>query len=168
MFILDIENYIMKMFRFIILLLFLFIIQNSFCQINDKSVDFRPGQVVSIIGEKSNLKLVLADKTNEFFISTVIRAKNEFISNQNKNEQFKNYIETKTEYGIVDILDVLVNNENGFIKKGDVLMVSSTPGTAMKSNRSGMMVGIALEDQNLKQKTALIKCRIMIQYYCGK
>lgn len=139
-----------------------------YAQIDDKSIDPKEGQVLSLINTSDIRKLVIADKSNEIYITGVYKEKikNIFSSGSITKESFISEV-NKTEYEF-DITTILVNNENGFIKKGDVLMVSSTPGTAMKSNRSGMMVGIALEDQNLKQKTALIKCRIMIQYYCGK
>ena len=41
---------------------------------------------------------------------------------------------------------VRLSNENGDIKAGDKLMLSSVPGVAMKASSTGMVVGIALED----------------------
>ncbi len=41
---------------------------------------------------------------------------------------------------------VRLSNENGEIKAGDELMLSSVPGVAMKASSTGMVVGIALED----------------------
>jgi len=43
---------------------------------------------------------------------------------------------------------VQLSNENGPIKAGDELMLSSLPGIAMKSDGTGITVGIALEDFN--------------------
>ncbi len=43
---------------------------------------------------------------------------------------------------------VRLSNENGEIKAGDELMLSSVPGVAMKASSTGTVVGIALEDFN--------------------
>ena len=58
--------------------------------------------------------------------------------------------------------EVKYNSENGQIKKGDVLTSSSTPGEAMKATKSGMIIGIALEDASSEK--GLIKIRVMVQY----
>ena len=47
---------------------------------------------------------------------------------------------------------VQLSTENGPIKKGDRLMLSSLPGIAMKATGTGMTVGIALEDFNENRK----------------
>ena len=60
------------------------------------------------------------------------------------------------------VCSVKYNSENGPIKKGDILTSSSTPGEAMKATKSGMMVGIALEDAS--SVSGLVKIRILIQY----
>ena len=57
---------------------------------------------------------------------------------------------------------VKCNSENGQIKKGDLITSSSTPGEGMKAIRSGMVIGIALEDAN--GSSGLVKIRILIQY----
>lgn len=41
---------------------------------------------------------------------------------------------------------VLASNANGDIKKGDYLTSSSTPGIAMKADKTGQILGLALED----------------------
>ncbi len=48
--------------------------------------------------------------------------------------------------GLAGRLPVKVSLENGPIKKGDLLTSSSTPGVAMKATKSGMTIGMALED----------------------
>ncbi|USN92668.1 MAG: hypothetical protein H6782_02550 [Candidatus Nomurabacteria bacterium] len=47
---------------------------------------------------------------------------------------------------------VKISTENGVIKRGDQLMLSSLPGIAMKATGTGMVVGIALEDFNEGRK----------------
>ncbi len=42
--------------------------------------------------------------------------------------------------------DVLVNGEGGSIKIGDFITSSSTPGVGMKADRSGYVIGTALQD----------------------
>ncbi len=41
---------------------------------------------------------------------------------------------------------IKLSNENGPIKKGDQLMLSSIPGVAMRATSTGLVVGVALED----------------------
>jgi len=57
---------------------------------------------------------------------------------------------------------VKYNSENGLIKKGDLITSSSTKGTAMKAIKSGIILGIALEDA--KKPEGFVKIRVMIQY----
>ncbi|MBI4930605.1 MAG: DUF2190 family protein [Bacteroidetes bacterium] len=57
---------------------------------------------------------------------------------------------------------IKVNNENGNIKKGDLITTSSISGVGMKATKSGMVIGIALEDAN--QNDGIVKAKILIQY----
>lgn len=60
------------------------------------------------------------------------------------------------------IIEVLVNNENGLIKKGDIITSSSSPGEGMKATKTGMTLGVAMEDATGTK--SLIPCRLMIEY----
>ena len=60
------------------------------------------------------------------------------------------------------ITEVKYNSENGMIKKGDPITTSSQLGVGMKAVKSGMIIGIALEDA--KKETGLIKIRISVQF----
>lgn len=60
------------------------------------------------------------------------------------------------------IIEVLVNNENGTIKKGDIITSSSSPGEGMKATKTGMTLGIAMQDATGSK--SLIPCRLMIEY----
>jgi len=60
------------------------------------------------------------------------------------------------------IAEVLYSSENGTINKGDLITSSSETGVAMKATKSGMILGIALEDTNAEN--GLVKIRILIQY----
>jgi hypothetical protein len=57
---------------------------------------------------------------------------------------------------------VKYNNENGIIRKGDLVTSSNIRGEAMKATKSGIILGIALEDS--KGSSGLLKIRVMIQY----
>jgi hypothetical protein len=54
---------------------------------------------------------------------------------------------------------VLVTDENGKIKAGDLLTVSSTPGVAMKATKAGFTIGTALEDSNCVGDTP---CKVLV------
>lgn len=60
------------------------------------------------------------------------------------------------------IVSVLYNSENGAIKKGDLITTSATQGVGMKATKSGIIIGVALED--VVSEKGLIKIRLMIQY----
>lgn len=60
------------------------------------------------------------------------------------------------------VCQVKFNSEGGVIKKGDLVTSSSQPGVAMKAAKSGMVLGVALEDSNGAE--GLIKIRVLIQY----
>ena len=60
------------------------------------------------------------------------------------------------------IFYIKCNSKNGIIKKGDLITSSDVPGVGMKATKSGMIVGIALE--NASAGTGLVKARILIQY----
>ena len=60
------------------------------------------------------------------------------------------------------LCQVKFNSENGPIKKGDALTSSSEPGVAMRATKSGMIIGLALEDA--PSVSGLIKVRVLVQY----
>ncbi len=57
---------------------------------------------------------------------------------------------------------VKCNSENGKIRKGDLVTSSSESGVAMKATKSGMVLGLALENAN--EATGQVKVRLTIQY----
>lgn len=60
------------------------------------------------------------------------------------------------------LTEVKVNNENGLIKRGDLITSSSVSGVGMKATESGMVLGVALEDAG--ESGGLLKIRLSIQY----
>lgn len=57
---------------------------------------------------------------------------------------------------------VKFNSENGQIKKGDFITTSSEGGVGMKATKTGMVLGVALEDAS--SSSGLLKIRVLIQY----
>ena len=78
------------------------------------------------------------------------------VQNNYNNKNINNPI-TTTGIGYVKY-----NNENGEIHRGDLVTSSNKPGEAMKVTKSGVILGIALEDS--KGSSGLLKIRVMIQY----
>lgn len=61
---------------------------------------------------------------------------------------------------IMGVVPVKYSDKNGPIKKGDPITTSSLRGVGMKAIKSGMILGIAIEDANEE----LVKIRISVQY----
>jgi len=59
-------------------------------------------------------------------------------------------------------VEVLVNDTNGIIKKGDYITASDKPGEGMRADRDGIMLGIALEDmiKNEGSTTDMVRAAI--------
>ena len=79
------------------------------------------------------------------------------VATGNNNPQKKSDILIKEGIAIVKI-----TNENGIIKKGDFITSSSIKGLGMKAIKSGMVIGVALEDEELN--SGQVKIRVLIQY----
>ena len=65
---------------------------------------------------------------------------------------------------------VKVNNQNGPIKKGDYITSSDASGVGMKANKTGYVLGIALEDFSPADPAEIGKIRVLIKlgfYYPG-
>lgn len=58
------------------------------------------------------------------------------------------------------ITEVKITSSNGEIKRGDYLCSSDLTGTAMKATKSGMMIGVALEDAKKGSKYVKLKVQI--------
>jgi len=50
--------------------------------------------------------------------------------------------------------NVLVNDTNGIVKKGDYITASDRPGEGMKADRDGIVLGIAVEDMIINEGSA--------------
>jgi len=103
--------------------------------------NLKTGEVVSLAGE---LSITRANESNQDKVLGVVTTKPGLLlgsddTSLNTNEEG---------YGVAlaGRVPVRLSNENGDIKAGDRLMLSSVPGVAMKASSTGMVVGIALED----------------------
>ena len=125
----------------------------SFSQQNDKK--FENGDVlISYIGTFHGRSFEVCKKPYSNYLLGVYYDDNSKVSKDPR--MYKNPVKTK------GITFVKYNSENGSIKAGDPVTSSNTQGVAMKATKSGMILGIALEDAS-KQK-GLIKIRLLIQY----
>jgi hypothetical protein len=65
--------------------------------------------------------------------------------------------------GVIGVIPTKVCLEGGAIKRGDLLVTSSTPGAAMKADpekvRIGQVIGKALEDYNA---TGIGKIKVLV------
>jgi hypothetical protein len=59
---------------------------------------------------------------------------------------------------------VRYSGQNGPVKTGDYITVSSNPGVGMKSTEDGFTIGVALENSNQTEKEGLLKIRVMVRY----
>lgn len=54
---------------------------------------------------------------------------------------------------------------NGHVKKGDFITSSTEPGVGVKATKSGMVVGVVLEDSDIKEKEVqLVKVRLLFTW----
>ena len=105
------------------------------------SDDLKTGEVVSLKGE---LSIERADEDNKDMVLGVVTTKPGLLLGSDDSSLTAG----EDVYGVAlsGRVPVRLSNENGDIKAGDKLMLSSVPGVAMKASSTGMVVGIALED----------------------
>lgn len=73
----------------------------------------------------------------------------------------------KVPMGVIGVIPTKVCTEGGIIKRGDMLVTSSIPGTAMKGNpailKTGQVIGKALQDYDNTNATGKIKVLVSIK-----
>jgi hypothetical protein len=65
--------------------------------------------------------------------------------------------------GLMGVIPTKICDENGSVRIGDFLTISSTPGVAMKATKSGMVIGRAMEDFSEGQ-TGMIKVYVEVDW----
>lgn len=151
----------------IILTSFILLVFNySFSQTVDKSNSFDNGAIISM--NENAKEFNLCDIENLLLIKGI------YVKDMDRSElvdplAVADIVQVK--HALMDdaivstgIAQVKYNVENGLINKGDFITLSSQPGIGAKAIKSGIIVGIAIEDANPKNSAGLIKARVMIQY----
>lgn len=109
-----------------------------------------PGDILMFdMDHKNHLELADRESGNKLagVVSTsagvILTEKGPIISNGNNEEHIT---DTQTLLVLTGKAPVKVNTENGAIKIGDYITVSSTPGVGMKANAGDEVIGIAMEN----------------------
>lgn len=145
-----------KFFRTLTCLaIFLFIINTGMAQQNtsNSSASFPNGTIVSSINGTIRATLNMSEKPYDEYMVGVF-------SDSKKAEN--NAMVKVSPIMTGGIAFVKCNTENGTIKKDDLVTSSSVPGVGMKATKTGMVLGLALEDA--QTSTDLVKVRILVQY----
>jgi hypothetical protein len=151
----NIERKIIKTVSCLFILLLVF--NTGMAQQNDNKVDslFSNGTIVSSENGTKMAKLQMANKPYDDYIVGVYYKNNNKTGTNDAMVKFNPVSSAGITY-------VKYNSENDTIKKGDLITSSSEPGVGMKATKSGLVLGIALEDASAL--SGLIKIRVLIQY----
>jgi len=145
---------IIKTVSCLFILLFVFNVGMAQQSENNANSMFSNGTIVSSENATMRAELRMANKSYDEYMVGVYYKNNK--TGENNALMISNPVSS------VGITYVKYNSENGTINKGDLITSSSEPGVGMKATKSGMMVGIALEDATAP--SGLIKIRICVQY----
>jgi len=145
---------IIKTVSCLFIILFVFNI-GGMAQQNENKADgkFSNGTIVS--SENATVRAELR-MTNKSYDEYMVGVYNESKTAVNNAMYISNPVSSE------GISYVKYNSENGTIKKGDLITSSSEAGVGMKATKSGMVLGLALEDA--ASISGLIKIRVKIQY----
>lgn len=105
------------------------------------STKLKPGEVVTLAG---GLSIDRATKGSKTPVLGVVSTKPGLTLGF--DDESLNQGETGYPLALSGRVPVILSTENGPIKRGDQLMLSSLPGVAMKATSTGVTIGIALED----------------------
>lgn len=129
----------------------------SYSQTENLFSKFENGDIVSSSSGTKRADLGLCStKSNDQLIGVYFKSDIEIEIEKEDQDLVFNPIKS------TGFISVKYNEENGAVKKGDLITSSSTPGVGMKATSSGIILGIAIEDG--KKKKGLVKIRVMIQY----
>ncbi len=110
------------------------------------SQSLETGEIVSLDGE---LSVVRADEGTDPIIGVVSTKPGVLMGADDESTRAG---ETAYPIALSGRVPIQLSTENGPIKKGDQLTLSSLPGVAMKATATGTVVGIALEDFDSSRK----------------
>lgn len=142
--------------KIITAILFLFSIYNVGYtqQSGGTSGKFSNGTIISSESATMREELHMANKTYD---ENIVGVFNE----TNTKDMNKTYMK-QMPVAASGITFVKYNSENGSIKKGDFITSSSEAGVGMKATKTGMVLGVALEDA--VSSSGMVKIRVLIQY----
>jgi len=103
--------------------------------------DLKTGEVVYL---KEGLSVGLASTSNKAKVLGVVSTKPGLLLGH--DDSSLNEGEKSFPIALAGRVPIKLSNENGEIKAGDELMLSSIPGVAMKASSTGFVIGRALED----------------------
>ncbi len=148
-------------------LLFIILIATRVCF--SQGISFEDGSVISVVKGSNNAKnFLLSSDLNSYSLLGV------YFKALDKRETIDENAVADINIARLSVLEkailkdgfarVRYNQQNGIIKKGDLISISSEPGVGAKAVASGMVVGIALEDTDPKLSSGLVEIRVLIQY----
>jgi hypothetical protein len=124
----------------------------------DESEDIHPGDVIAMSPD-TDYTAVKADASKRQLVLGVYSTNPAIVGNSPADEGPEDDILV----GLMGVVPTKVSTENGSIKIGDFLTVSSLEGVASKAVSSGMVIGRALENYN-GSSTRLIKVMVDVTW----
>jgi trimeric autotransporter adhesin len=101
---------------------------------------YTPGDVLTI-SQKSDRTVEMSQSPYSTLVAGVYATKPGVLLTE---EDILTDISDKVPMGVVGVLPTKVSGENGSIKRGDLLVTSSTPGHAMKGTDRNLMLGAVI------------------------
>lgn len=123
--------------------------------------EYGPGDVM-IISRRSDRTLEKSDTAYSALVAGVFATKpGVLLTEKNMDET----IDGDIPLGVVGVIPTKVCNENGAIKRGDILVTSDHPGFAMKANPTRIKVGEAIGKalENFDETTGVIKVLVNVK-----
>lgn len=159
-----------KIIRSFFVIFGVFILTASFLSVQALSLGV--ANTIPINDKKVTDGSIVSSYTKGFFLSR--NAYDPFMFGVVSSDAAINFVGqgNQGEYPVVSkgIVQVNVSTSNGIIKKGDYLTSSTIPGVAMKSTKSGYILGVALENSTEKNQKTIGKIRasLNITYFATK
>ncbi len=124
----------------------------------DPSIEYEPGDVIAM-SAKIGYTVESGDVQNPNLILGVYSTNPAIVGNSSAEKDPDDAVLV----GLMGVIPTKICDENGPVRIGDFLTISSTPGVAMKATKSGMVIGRAMEDfsENL---TGMIKVYVEVDW----
>lgn len=118
---------------------------------------FSQSEKIKVVFENGDLVVSSTGRTSDGVLDRCREAYSDYIVGV-----FNEKTETRNIPSIIEsgIAYIKFDSAGGPVAKGDFIASSSKPGSGMKAQQSGYVVGVALEDSNAS--TALLKVRVQV------